>query len=108
MHAAQLRRRVAKMEESARRLEKDTPDDPNKTKLEDPTIEQLRLASFKSRSRASAVGRGRTQAVISAIAIGVLLLFLRTQKSKEPPEAYALCSSHGERNIWTVSDGDMR
>ncbi|CAE6496675.1 unnamed protein product [Rhizoctonia solani] len=59
MHAAQLRRRMAKMEESARRLEKDdAPDDPKKSKLEDPTIEQLRLASFRSRSRASAIGRG--------------------------------------------------
>ncbi|CAE6496454.1 unnamed protein product [Rhizoctonia solani] len=58
MQAAQLRRRIAKMEESARRLEKEnTSDDPKKTQLEDPTIEQLRLASFKSRSRASAVGR---------------------------------------------------
>ncbi|CAE6470089.1 unnamed protein product [Rhizoctonia solani] len=109
MHAARLRRRMAKMEESARRLEQDdTQDDPNKKKLEDPTVEQLRLASFRSRSRASAVGRGRMQAVISAIAIGFLLLFIRTQKSREPPEAYALCSAHGERNIWTVSDGDAR
>ncbi|KAH7337232.1 amidohydrolase family-domain-containing protein [Rhizoctonia solani] len=109
MHSAQLRRRVAKMEESARRLEKDDkPDDPNKSQLEDPTIEQLRLASFRSRSRASALGRGRTQAIISAIAIGFLLLLIRTQKSKEPPQAYALCSAHGERNIWTVSDGDAR
>ncbi|CAE6542889.1 unnamed protein product [Rhizoctonia solani] len=109
MHAAQLRRRMAKMEDSARRLEQDdTQDDPNKTKLEDPTVEQLRLASFRSRSRASAVGRGRMQAVISAIAIGFLLLFIRTQKSREPPEAYALCSAHGERNIWTVTDGDAR
>ncbi|KAG8748322.1 hypothetical protein FRC11_012046, partial [Ceratobasidium sp. 423] len=109
MHAAQLRRRAAKMEESARRLEKDnTPDDPKKSQLEDPTIEQLRLASFKSRSRASAIGRGRIQAMISAIAIGFLLLLIRTQKSREPPEAYALCSAHGERNIWTVNDGDAR
>ncbi|EUC63194.1 amidohydrolase family protein [Rhizoctonia solani AG-3 Rhs1AP] len=109
MQAAQLRRRIAKMEESARRLEKDnTSDDPKKTQLEDPTIEQLRLASFKSRSRASAVGRGRIQAILSAIAIGVLLLLIRTQRSREPPEAYALCSAYGERNIWTVSEGDAR
>ncbi|CAE6461904.1 unnamed protein product [Rhizoctonia solani] len=109
MQAAQLRRRIAKMEGSARRLEKkNTADDPKKTQFEDPTIEQLRLASFKSRSRASAVGRGRIQAIISAIAIGGLLLLIRTQKSREPPEAYALCSAHGERNIWTVNEGDAR
>ncbi|KAJ1303097.1 hypothetical protein OPQ81_011298 [Rhizoctonia solani] len=97
------------MEESARRLEKDNNiDDPNKSQLEDPTLEQLRLGSFKSRGRASAIGRGRTQAIISAIAIGFLLLLVRTQKSREPPEAYALCSAHGERNIWTVNEGDAR
>ncbi|CAE6462601.1 unnamed protein product [Rhizoctonia solani] len=108
MHSAQLRRRIAKMDESARRLEKDnSPDDPKK-QLEDPTLEQLRLASFKSRSRASAIGRGRVQAIVSAIAIGFLLLLIRTQKSKEPPSAYALCSAHGERNIWTVDESNAR
>jgi hypothetical protein len=109
MHAAQLRRRAAKMEESARRREKaDCPDDPNKSQLNDPSLEQLRLASFRSRSRASAIGRGRVQAMVSAVAIGFLLLLVRTQKSRSLPEAYALCSAYGERNIWTASDGDSR
>ncbi|CEL56910.1 hypothetical protein RSOLAG1IB_08188 [Rhizoctonia solani AG-1 IB] len=109
MHSAQLRRRMAKMDESARRIEKDkSPDDPKKSQNDDPTLEQLRLASFRSRSRASAIGRGRIQAVIAAIAIACLLLLIRSQKSKEPPEAYALCSSHGERNIWTVDEANAR
>lgn len=109
MHAAHLRRRTAKMEDSAHRHEKDAlPDDPKKPRPEDPTTQQLRLASFRSRNRASAIGRGRIQAMISAVAIGFLLLLIRTQKSKTLPEAYALCSAHGERNIWTVSDGVSR
>lgn len=108
MHSAQLRRRTAKMEASVRRMDKDGPDDPHKPKHDDPSLEQLRIASFRSRSRASAVGRGRIQAVVSAIAIGVLMLVLRLGKRKSLPEAYALCSAHGERNIWTVNDANAR
>ena len=108
MHSAQLRRRTAKMEASVGRIDKDGPDDPHKPKHNDLSLEQLRLASFRSRSRASAVGRGRIQAVISAIAIGFLMLILRVGKGKSLPEAYALCSAHGERNIWTVNDGNDR
>ncbi|KAG8740296.1 hypothetical protein FRC10_004514 [Ceratobasidium sp. 414] len=110
MHAAQLRRRQAKMDESARRHESklDTPDDPHKPIHDDPSLEKLRLASFRSRSRASAVGRGRIQAMVSAIAIAVLFLVLRKAKGRELPEAYALCSAYGEKNVWTVSDGPAR
>ncbi|KAG8703447.1 hypothetical protein FRC08_002837, partial [Ceratobasidium sp. 394] len=110
MHTAQLRRRQAKMDESARRHESkiDTPDDPHKPTHDDPSLEKLRLASFRSRSRASAVGRGRIQAMVSAIAIGVLFLVLRKAKGRGLPEAYALCSAYGERNVWTVSDGPAR
>lgn len=108
MHSAQLRRRTAKMEASIRRTDKDGQDDPHKPKHDDPTLEQLRLASFRSRSRASAVGKGRIQAVISAIAIGFFMLVLRISKGKSLPEAYGLCSAHGERNIWTVSEGSAR
>ncbi|KAG8720321.1 hypothetical protein FRC09_009764 [Ceratobasidium sp. 395] len=98
------------MDESARRHESklDTPDDSHKNVRNDPTLEKLRLASFRSRSRASAVGRGRIHAMISAIAIAVLFLVLRKSKGKGLPEAYALCSSHGERNIWTVDEGSAR
>ncbi|KAG9121846.1 hypothetical protein FRC07_002027 [Ceratobasidium sp. 392] len=110
MHSAQLRRRQAKMDESARRNESkiDVPDDPHKPVHDDPTLEQLRLASFRSRSRAAEVGRGRIQAMVSAIAIAILFLVLRKSKGKELPEAYALCSSHGEKNVWTVDEGQAR
>ncbi|KAG8705795.1 hypothetical protein FRC09_002751 [Ceratobasidium sp. 395] len=98
------------MDESARRQKSklDVPDDPHKNVHDGPALEKLRLASFRSRSRASAVGRGRIQAMISAIAIAVLFLVLRKSKGKGLPEAYALCSSHGEKNVWTVDAGPAR
>ncbi|KAG9105240.1 hypothetical protein FRC07_009463 [Ceratobasidium sp. 392] len=98
------------MDESARRNESklDVPDDPHKPVHDDPTLEKLRLASFRSRSRAAEVGRGRIQAMVSAIAIAILFLVLRKSKGKELPEAYALCSSHGEKNVWTVDEGQAR
>ncbi|QRW06260.1 amidohydrolase family protein [Ceratobasidium sp. AG-Ba] len=110
MHSAQLRRRQTKMDESARRHESKgpPPDDSHKPGNDSPTLEQLRLASFRSRQRASAVGRGRIQAIISAIAIALLMLVLRSSKGKGLPEAYALCSAHGEKNVWTVNEGPPR
>ncbi|KAF8598486.1 hypothetical protein BDV93DRAFT_451112 [Ceratobasidium sp. AG-I] len=36
------------------------------------------------------------------------MLVLRLGKGKSLPEAYALCSAHGEKNIWTVSDENAR
>lgn len=98
------------MDESARRHESklDAPDDPHKSVHEGPGLEKLRLTSFRSRSRASAVGRGRIQAMVSAIVIAVLFLALRKSKGKGLPEAYALCGSHGEKNVWTVDEGPAR